>query len=115
MKQPIKVTPGSDDHLALMMAPWGLNMFTGKDRADILAWGRLVWENAYVSGAVPFSATIQEWADLVNELAPEGIEGGCDECGGDAGQCPATCCYRRARAMTAPNYKAKPDTSEPPT
>ena len=46
MKQPIKVTPGSDEHLTLMMAPWSLNMLTGKDRADMLAWGRLVWSSA---------------------------------------------------------------------
>lgn len=36
---------------------------------------------------------------MVRELAPEGIEQACDECGGDDAECPAECAYRRARAM----------------
>ena len=31
---------GSDEHLTVLGAPWHLNMLTGQDRADMLAFGR---------------------------------------------------------------------------
>ena len=35
---------GSDKHLTLIGAPWHLNMLTGQDRADMLAFGRACME-----------------------------------------------------------------------
>ncbi|GAO73339.1 hypothetical protein [Comamonas sp. E6] len=44
MKQPIKMTPGDDTHLSMLMAPCNLNFFVGKDREDLLAYGRAAFE-----------------------------------------------------------------------
>lgn len=41
-----KMIPGDDKHLTLVMAPFNLNFFTGKDRDDVLAYGRAVWAAA---------------------------------------------------------------------
>lgn len=46
-----KLTPGDDKHLTLLMAPFNLNFFVGKDREDILAYGRAVWAAALASQA----------------------------------------------------------------
>lgn len=102
IKQSIKFKPGSDEYLTLLMAPWHLNLMTGKDRADLLAWGRLIWETAYMSGAVQAPEPTREvLLGLVREISPEGIEEACEECGGDTNQCAATCCYRRAHDLLA--------------
>lgn len=44
MKQPIKMTPGDDTHLSMLMAPCNLNFFVGEDRQDLLAYGRAAFE-----------------------------------------------------------------------
>lgn len=36
----VAVAHRSDEHLTLIGAPWHLNMLTGQDRADMLAFGR---------------------------------------------------------------------------
>jgi hypothetical protein len=36
----VAVAHRSDEHLTLLGAPWHLNMLTGQDRADMLAFGR---------------------------------------------------------------------------
>ncbi|WP_304350801.1 hypothetical protein [Comamonas testosteroni] len=46
-----KMTPGDDKHLTLLMAPFNLNFFVGKDREDLLAYGRSVWAAAIESQA----------------------------------------------------------------
>ena len=46
VKTTIKVEPGSDMHLTLMMAKYSLNFIVGKDRQDLLAWGRDIWNAA---------------------------------------------------------------------
>lgn len=46
-----KMTPGDDKHLTLLMAPFNLNFFVGKDREDLLAYGRTVWAAAIESQA----------------------------------------------------------------
>lgn len=43
-KQPIKMTPGDDLHLTMLMAPYSLNFCTGKDRDHLLAYGRAAFE-----------------------------------------------------------------------
>ena len=43
---PIKMHPGDDLHLTVLMASHGLNFVTGKDREQLLAWGRDVWQAA---------------------------------------------------------------------
>lgn len=43
-KQPIKMIPGDDTHLTMLMAPSNLNFFIGKDREDLLAYGRAAFE-----------------------------------------------------------------------
>lgn len=45
-RTPSKVEPGSERHLTLMMAKYNLNFVSGKDRQDLLAWGRDVWDAA---------------------------------------------------------------------
>lgn len=45
-KKPIKVEPGSELHFVLLGAPMGLNFLTGKDRADLHAFARSVWDAA---------------------------------------------------------------------
>lgn len=44
MKQPIKMTPGDDLHLSLLMAPFSLNLVTGQDRQHLLGYGRAAFE-----------------------------------------------------------------------
>ena len=36
----VAVAHRSDEHLTLIGAPWHLNLLTGQDRADMLAFGR---------------------------------------------------------------------------
>lgn len=43
-KQPIKMTPGDDIHLSLLMAPFSLNLVTGQDRQHLLGYGRAAFE-----------------------------------------------------------------------
>lgn len=50
---PIKMHPGDDLHLTVLMASHGLNFVTGKDREQLLAWGRDVWQAARSAPAVP--------------------------------------------------------------
>lgn len=40
------ITPGDDAHLAILMAPHGLNLVSGQDRSHLLAYGRDVWQSA---------------------------------------------------------------------
>ena len=39
-----KIEAGSDMHLTLLGAPMHWNLLTGQDRADMLAFGRAVWQ-----------------------------------------------------------------------
>lgn len=50
---PIKMHPGDDLHLTMLMASHGLNFVTGKDREQLLAWGRDVWQAAHHAPVVP--------------------------------------------------------------
>lgn len=50
---PIKMHPGDDLHLTVLMASHGLNFVTGKDREQLLAWGRDVWQAARSAPVVP--------------------------------------------------------------
>ena len=43
-KESIKMTPGDDTHLTLLMAPVSLNLVTGQDREHLLAYGRAAFE-----------------------------------------------------------------------
>lgn len=43
-KSVTKMTPGDDLHLTLLMAPHGLNLVTGQDREQLLAYGRAAFE-----------------------------------------------------------------------
>lgn len=51
--EPIKMQPGDDLHLTMLMAPHGLNFVTGKDREHLLAWGRDVWQASRRAKVVP--------------------------------------------------------------
>ncbi|WP_288639250.1 hypothetical protein [uncultured Comamonas sp.] len=53
--EPIKMQPGDDLHLTMLMAPHGLNFVTGKDREQLLAWGRDVWQAARRTQVVPMT------------------------------------------------------------
>ena len=44
MKQPIKMTPGDDLHLTLLMAPQCLNLVDGQLREQLLGYGRAAFE-----------------------------------------------------------------------
>jgi hypothetical protein len=50
-REAVKVQPGGELHLTLLMAPYGLNFFIGKDREQLLAWGQAVWKAARASFA----------------------------------------------------------------
>lgn len=52
--EPIKMQPGDDLHLTMLMAPHGLNFVTGKDREQLLAWGRDVWQASRRAQGVPY-------------------------------------------------------------
>lgn len=52
-REPVKVQPGDEVHLTLLMAPFGLNFFTGNDREHLLAWGRSVWQAALAARLAP--------------------------------------------------------------
>lgn len=53
----LKIEPGSDIHLSLLMAPHSLNLVVGEDRKALLAWGRDVWNAAQrAAGGVSTSA-----------------------------------------------------------
>lgn len=43
---PVKMTPGDELHLTLLMAPWHLNLVVGEDREHLLAYARAVWDAA---------------------------------------------------------------------
>ena len=55
-----KLIPGDDKHLTLLMAPFNLNFFTGKNRDDLLAYGRAVWTAALETQAANAQVTEQE-------------------------------------------------------
>ena len=44
MKQPIKMTPGDDLHLTMLMAPHSLNLAVGQFRQQLLGYGRAAFE-----------------------------------------------------------------------
>ena len=44
MKDPIKMTPGDDLHLTLLMAPYSLNLAVGQFREQLLGYGRAAFE-----------------------------------------------------------------------
>lgn len=46
-----RIEPGSDACLTLLMVPHGLHAVTGKDRQDLLAFARDVWQAALVAPA----------------------------------------------------------------
>ena len=48
-KEPVKMVPGDDLHLTLLMAPQGLNFVTGKDREHLLAFGRAAFDAGQTS------------------------------------------------------------------
>lgn len=60
LQAPIKMHPGDDLHLTVLMASHGLNFVTGKDREQLLAWGRDVWQVARSVNVVPEALTAQE-------------------------------------------------------
>lgn len=55
-----KMTPGDDKHLTLLMARFNLNFFVGKDREDLLAYGRAVWDAAVETQSVQTSESNKE-------------------------------------------------------
>ncbi|WP_120967362.1 hypothetical protein [Comamonas sp. lk] len=67
MKQPIKMTPGDDIHLSLLMAPFSLNLVTGQDRQHLLSYGR----TAFKAGHALLRASTPE---AIEELIEEIIE-----------------------------------------
>lgn len=69
--EPIKMQPGDDLHLTMLMAPHGLNFVTGKDREHLLAWGRDVWQAARRAQVVP-----QGWKLVPVEPTMEMVEAG---------------------------------------
>jgi hypothetical protein len=46
-----EVKPGSDEHLQILMAPQHLQFLSSTDRADVLAYGRTVWQAALSSAS----------------------------------------------------------------
>ena len=48
-KEPVKMAPGDDLHLTLLMAPQSLNFVTGQDREHLLAYGRSAFEAGQAS------------------------------------------------------------------
>ena len=65
MKQPIKMTPGDDTHLSLLMAPHSLNLAVGQLREQLLGYGRA----AFVAGHAQLRASTPEAAeDLIEEI-----------------------------------------------
>ncbi|AMM23203.1 hypothetical protein [Variovorax sp. PAMC 28711] len=67
--QPIKIVPGDELHLTILGAPFGFNFLTGKDRQDMLAYGRAVWTAALASGATQPSEQAEEDAAVIDKLA----------------------------------------------
>ena len=43
-KETTKMIPGDELHLTMLMAPYSLNLVTGQDRQDLLAFGRAAFE-----------------------------------------------------------------------
>lgn len=69
--EPIKMQPGDDLYLTMLMAPHGLNFVTGKDREHLLAWGRDVWQASRRAQVVP-----QGWKLVPVEPTMEMVEAG---------------------------------------
>ena len=81
-KEPVKMTPGDDLHLTLLMAPQSLNFVTGQDREHLLAYGRSAFEAGQASKclhqieepaspqtALPdVSISVQEWRDVCHQF-----------------------------------------------
>ena len=78
-KEPVKMAPGDDLHLTLLMAPQGLNFVTGKDREHLLTFGRAAFDAGQTSKclhqiAEPAAATpdvsisVQEWRDVCHQF-----------------------------------------------
>ena len=65
MKQPIKMTPGDDLHLTMLMALYSLNLVTGQDRRHLLGYGRAAFE---VGKASQCLLQIQEPASNHSEI-----------------------------------------------
>ena len=72
---PIKMHPGDDLHLTVLMASHGLNFVTGKDREQLLAWGRDVWQAARRAPVAPHppSDAPQGWTPI-SERLPDFME-----------------------------------------
>ena len=70
---PIKMHPGDDLHLTVLMASHGLNFVTGKDREQLLAWGRDVWQAARSDapqGWTTVSDRMPDFMDFCDWLMP---------------------------------------------
>lgn len=70
--EPIKMQAGDDLHLTMLMASHGLNFVTGKDREQLLAWGRDVWQAARSAPAVPVP---QGWLSEVQGFLTAAADG----------------------------------------
>lgn len=66
----VTVEPGGDMHFTLIGAKYNLNFLTGKDRADMLAFGRDVWDAALATPAEPVSN--QDRWDQIRKALNEG-------------------------------------------
>ena len=62
-----KMVPGDELHLALLMAPYSLNFFTGHDRQHLLAFGRAAFE----AGQAAAQQAVQA-VQAVQAKVPEG-------------------------------------------
>lgn len=66
-----KVIPGDELHLTILGAPYGFNFLTGKDRQDVLAFGRAVWAAAL---AAPVQVAPRPEASVLNDQIREVVE-----------------------------------------
>jgi hypothetical protein len=86
IKEPIKIIPGNNLHLTLLMAPYSLNFVTGDDRQHLLAYGR----DVFVAGQKFEADRAQRQAEPTPAYtcANAGTQGGaCKQHCGDTARC----------------------------
>lgn len=83
MKDINPITLGSDEHLTLLMSVRGLNLVTGKDRADLLGFAKDVWSTAVAISDARLHTSLGMLLQAANAVTAWDWSGNDEECVAD--------------------------------
>lgn len=76
-----KIEPGSEMHLSLLMAPYGLQFFSGEDHDHLLSFAKDVWEAARTQAQMEIlqlQDQVQEYRDAYTNMRDWAEQNGVD-------------------------------------